>query len=141
MTNEMPIRVFIVEDHPEVLRMVRKLIRRNPELQVCGEATSAEAALRQVDDCAPGVVLIDVSLPGMDGIELIGILHARYPDVLTLAVSGHSERLYAVPALRAGARGFVLKDELVNVVPAIHQVCGGEIYASDWVRNLITDEG
>jgi two-component system, NarL family, captular synthesis response regulator RcsB len=64
----------------------------------------------------------------------------RYPDVLTIAVSGHSESLYAPLALRAGARGFVLKDQLMSIVPAIHQVCQGEIYVSDWVRDLLEGE-
>jgi chemotaxis response regulator CheB len=67
-SNESAIRVFVVEDHPEVLRMMCKLIRRHPELQVCGEALSAEAALPQIEACAPApdVVLVDISLSGMN---------------------------------------------------------------------------
>lgn len=129
-----PVRVFIVEDHDAVRRTLGRLITRTADLTLCGEAASAEAALELIPGCVPGLVLVDISLPGMDGLELIGILKERYPELLTLAVSGHDESVYAIPALRAGARGYVMKGKITNVAEAIRHVNDGGIYASDEVR-------
>jgi DNA-binding NarL/FixJ family response regulator len=126
--------VFIVEDHPAVRKMLRQFIRRTEGLALCAEADSAEAALEQIPASGAQLVLVDVSLPGMDGIELIRILHERYPHLLSLVLSGHDESVYAVPALRAGARGYVMKGEILNLVEAIRHVCNGGIYASHAVR-------
>lgn len=132
--------VFIVEDHAAVRRMMGKLIARAPDLSLCGEAASAEAALEQIQACEPHLVLVDISLPGMDGIELIGILHDRYPEILALAVSGHDESVYALPALRAGARGYVMKGAIVKVAEAIHHVRQGGIYATNEVQAQLEGE-
>lgn len=128
------INVFIVEDHAAVRKMLGRLIRRSDGLALCGEAGSAEAALEQLPSCGPQLVLVDISLPGMDGIELIRVLHERYPHLVLLAISGHDESVYAVPAIRAGARGYVMKGEVLKVAEAIRQVCNGNVYASDEVR-------
>lgn len=128
------VKVFIVEDHPAVRKMLGRLIRRSDGLALCGEAGSAEAALEQIPACGAQLVLVDISLPGMDGIELIRVLHDRYPHLLSLAISGHDEGVYAVPALRAGAHGYVMKGEVLKVGEAIRQVRNGEVYASDEVR-------
>ena len=72
--------IFIVEDHRLVRHMLGKLIRRNPDFTLCGRAATGEAALEQIPACQPKLVLVDVSLPGIDGIELIRILHERYPE-------------------------------------------------------------
>jgi YesN/AraC family two-component response regulator len=77
-----------------VRRLTGKWIQRTPGLSLCGEAASAEAALVQIPDCQSQLVLVDVSLPGMSGIELIRILHEAYPNMLLLALSGHDERMY-----------------------------------------------
>ena len=127
-------RVFLVEDHAVVRRMLSKVIARTDGLVLCGQAETAEEALAHLPGCQADLALVDISLPQMDGIELIGILHERYPSLLTLAVSGHDESLYALPALRAGARGYVMKGKIARVVEAIHHVCNGGLYASDAVR-------
>jgi DNA-binding NarL/FixJ family response regulator len=101
--------VFIVEDHKIIRRVLGKLIQSTPGLNLYGEAASAEAALAQIPTCQPQLVLIDVSLPDINGIELIGILHEKYPDMLLLAVSGHDESMYGIQAINAGARGYVMK--------------------------------
>lgn len=126
--------VFLVEDHDVMRRMLGKMIRRAPDLALCGEAASAEVALAEILASGAQLVLVDISLPGMDGIELIRILHEQRPQLLTLAVSGHDESVYGVRALRAGARGYVLKGELLKVAEAIRQVRDGGLYASDRVR-------
>jgi DNA-binding NarL/FixJ family response regulator len=127
-------RVFIVEDHAMVRRMLGKLIDRIPELTLCGTAASAEAALAQIPVQNPQLVLVDISLPDMNGIELIRILHERWPAIRTLTLSGHDERLFAIQALRAGARGYVMKGKVEKVVEAIHQVRNGEVYISEALR-------
>ncbi|MCI0394247.1 MAG: response regulator transcription factor [Chloroflexi bacterium] len=131
--------VFIVEDHEIMRRMLAKIIQYTSGLTLCGEAASAEAALKQIPDCQPQLVLIDVSLPGMDGIELIGILSQQNPDLLLLAVSGHDENVYAADALRAGARGYVMKGKLEKLEEAIRHVCNGGIYVSDAVRAILDE--
>ena len=122
-----------------VRQMLGKLIGRTAGFSLWGEAASAEDALEKVASGAPDLVLADVSLPGMDGIELIRALHAAYPDLLMLAISGHDESMYAVSALRAGARGYVLKGKLSSVADALRQVNSGDIYASDIVRAILED--
>jgi DNA-binding NarL/FixJ family response regulator len=129
--------VFIIENHDVVRRMLAKLIDRAAGLTLCGESASAEEALLQIADCRPDLALVDISLPGIDGIKLIHILHEQYPHLLMLAVSGHDESIYALPALRAGARGYVMKGHLLNVVDAIRHVRGGDIYVSEKVRALL----
>lgn len=131
------IKVFIVEDHDAVRKMLGRLIQRSDGLSLCGQAESAEAALEQLPACDVQLVLVDVSLPGTDGIELIRILHERYPDLLSLAISGHDESVYAIPALRAGARGYVMKGEVLKVAEAIRHVRDGGIYASEEVREKL----
>jgi DNA-binding NarL/FixJ family response regulator len=133
--------VFIVENHDVVRRMLGMLIRRTPDLTLCGEAASAEAALLQIPLCRPDLVLMDISLPGMDGIELIQILHQQCPELLMLAVSGHDDTIYALPALRAGAHGYVMKGELLQVAQAIRHVRHGGIYATDRVQAMLQERG
>jgi DNA-binding NarL/FixJ family response regulator len=129
--------VFIVEDHKMVRHMISQLIQRSPDFILCGEAASAEAALAQIPDCQPQLVLVDVSLPGMNGIELIRILHDQYPDIWTLALSAHDESFYAGQALSAGARGYVMKEKSETLLEALRQVRNGDIYISDKVQALL----
>jgi DNA-binding NarL/FixJ family response regulator len=131
--------VFIVEDHKILRRVMTQLIQRTPSLRLCGTAASAEAALEQIPTCRPQLVLIDVSLPGMNGIELIRILHGKYPDLMLLAVSGHDESVYGAQAIAAGARGYVMKGEVEKIREAIRQVRNGHIYLSDTVRAVLNN--
>ena len=123
------INVFIVEDHKIMRRVMGQMIRSTPGLNLCGEAASAEAALVQIPTCWPQLVLIDISLPDMNGIELIRILHEKYPDMLLLAVSGHDESVYGVQAIHAGARGFVMKGAVEKVREAIRHIHNGLYYS------------
>lgn len=129
--------VFIVEDHKVVRRVIGQLIQRSPDLSLCGEAPSAEAALAQIPACQPQLVLVDISLPGMNGMELIRILHEQYPDMWTLALSAHDESIYASQAIRAGARGYVMKEKTENLLEAIRQIRRGNIYLSDKLRPIL----
>lgn len=132
-------RVFIVEDHKLVRRVMSKLIQRTDGLTLCGEAASAEAALDQIPGCQPQLVLIDISLPAMNGIELIHILHEEYPDIRLLALSGHDEKVYGAMAIRAGAHGYIMKEKVGQVLEAIRQVTNGGVYVSDTLQAILNN--
>ena len=130
-------QVFIVEDHDMVRHMLSRWVKRASGLNLCGEAQSAEEALQHIPERHPDLLLVDISLPQANGIELIGMLQAQYPDLLILALSGHDESIYAVPALRAGAQGYLMKGDVDKLGEAIKQIRSGGIYASEAVRALL----
>jgi DNA-binding NarL/FixJ family response regulator len=123
--------VLIVDDHPIVRRGLAEVINEAVDLKVCGEAASVQEALRQVEATQPDVVIIDITLGGEDGIELIDYIKSRWPSMKMLVSSAHDEKLYAGRVLRAGALGFISKREpLPQVVEAVRHVLRGEIYLS-----------
>lgn len=124
-------RILIVDDHPLFREGLQQMIDRNPDLTVCGEAADAAAALQAIDDRKPDLVLVDISLGGSSGIDLIKHIKSKYDDLPVLVVSMHDESLYAERALRAGAMGYVMKHEPAKTVKAaISKVLGGDIYLS-----------
>ena len=124
-------KVLIVDDHPIVRHGLGELIARQPDLEVCGEAADSSEALRQVEVIRPDVAVVDISLDGDNGIELVERIKALYPDVKTLVSLMHDEKTLAGRALRAGALGYISKRESIRkVVDAIRQVLRGEIYLS-----------
>ncbi len=124
-------RILIVDDHPVLRQGLALVIGRESDLEVCGEAEHIEEALRLVEGRHPDVVIIDLSLDGEDGIELIDYIKSRWPAVKILVYSSHDEETFAGRVLRAGAAGYVSKREaLPNVVAAIRRVLGGEISLS-----------
>jgi DNA-binding NarL/FixJ family response regulator len=129
-------RTFIVEDHAIFRQTLSKLVDRTNGLSLCGAAETAEAALAEIPECKPELVLVDISLPDMNGIDLIRHLHKQYPALFLLAISGHEEKVYAIPALKAGARGYVMKGKVEKINRAIIRVCRGEIYVSEaiWAK-------
>jgi DNA-binding NarL/FixJ family response regulator len=124
------VRVFIVEDHPFMREMLREFIGNEADLEVCDEAGEGDEALGKIEKSLPDVVLIDVSLPGMSGLELVGLLHGRFPDLPCAMLSGHGERSYVDQALAAGARGYILKDNPDVLPGAIRQIVSGEPFLS-----------
>jgi DNA-binding NarL/FixJ family response regulator len=125
-------RILIVDDHPLVREGLRQMIDRNPDLVVCGEAPDAAEALKAVAELKPDLVLVDISLGGTNGIDLIKSLKSKYDDLPVMVVSMHDESLYAERALRAGAMGYVMKHEPTKVVmAAISKVLGGDIFLSE----------
>lgn len=125
-------RVMIIDDHPIVRQGLRQLINREADLLVCGEAEDATEALATLKTIMPDVALIDLSLKGINGIELIKTIKSLYPRLPMLVVSMHDEARYAERALRAGARGYVAKQERIEVIlKAIRQVLRGDIYLSE----------
>lgn len=136
-----PVRVFIVDDHPIVRDGLRHLIEPEPDLEVAGEARSGEAALELMAEDPPDLVLVDLNLPGMDGIALIRRIKERHPGILVLVVSMLDQVLHAEKALKSGAAGFVTKaDATEEVVSAIRRVVRGELYVSEGLAmDLIGD--
>lgn len=125
-------RVFVVDDHPLVREWLVNLIKRRPDLEVCGEAEDAAMALSSIAATRPGVAIVDLSLTCGSGLELIKDLKTQYPAVRVLVLSMHEDTDYAERALRAGARGYVMKREATGrIIEAIYQVLRGEIYASE----------
>ena len=129
MANLSRYKILIVDDHPIVRLGLAQVINREPDLEVCGEAATVPEAMRQIEAPGPDVVIIDISLEGENGIELIEHIQARWPRVKTLVSSAHDERVFAGRVLRAGALGYLSKREAIaKIVEAIRRVLGGEIY-------------
>ncbi len=131
-------RVLIVDDHPVVRDGLGELIAQEPDLEVCGEAAEAAEALRLVESVRPHVVVVDLSLQSGHGIELIEQIKARDEQIKMLVWSMHDEMLFAERALRAGAVGYLNKQEATDrVVEAIHTVLRGEICLSPRMANRL----
>jgi len=125
-------RILIVDDHPLFCEGVRQVINRHPSLIVCGQAGDAAAAMKAVAELNPDLALVDISLEGSNGIDLIKNLKARHEALPILVVSMHDESLYAERALRAGAQGYIMKNQPIKIVrDAIFKVLAGDIFLSD----------
>ncbi len=127
-------RILLVDDHPIMRQGLANVLNQQAHLAVCGEATTPVEALTMADRLRPDLALIDLSLRGGDGIELLKDLRVRQPQMLTLVLSMHDEAIFAERALRAGARGYVMKQEKIDrLLLAINRVLSGTIYVSDQV--------
>jgi DNA-binding NarL/FixJ family response regulator len=135
-----PSTILILDDHPMTRYGIARLIEQEPGLAVCAEAESAQSALAAVKAHNPSLVLADLSLPDGEGLEFIKDLRALHPEVAVLVVSMHDEALYAERALRAGARGYIMKNEGgEKLVEAIRQVLQGKTYLSDAMAGRVLD--
>jgi DNA-binding NarL/FixJ family response regulator len=122
-------QIFIVEDHQVMREAYQMLLEMEPDLEVCGTAATGEDALSALKATQPDLMLVDVSLPGMSGIELVQQLQTRYPALPTLVISGHDETVYAEQALRAGAKGYLDKKGISHIMlDAIRQVLDGKSF-------------
>ncbi len=127
-------QILVVDDHPIVRQGFAQLINQEPDLTVCGEAEDASGALEAVASFEPAVVTVDLSLKGSNGLELIKSIRSQHPKTRVLVVSMHEESLYAERVLRAGAQGYIMKDEASEkIVTGIRQVMSGEVYVSEYV--------
>jgi len=125
-------KILLVDDHPIVRQGLAEMIDQNPDLMVCGTAEDVHKALDAIEKYSPDLVIADISLKGSNGIELLKNIKVRYPRTMVLVLSMHDESLYAVRALRAGAAGYIMKQEATEkVLTAIRQVISGEIYLSE----------
>jgi len=122
-------RILLVDDHPLVRRALGQVIAREDDMEVCGEAEDRKEALALVAALTPDMVIVDLSLKSSDGLELVKDIRREHPEVLTLVLSMHNESFHAVRSIRAGANGYISKQEPPNeVMRAVRKVLQGEIY-------------
>jgi DNA-binding NarL/FixJ family response regulator len=125
-------RVLIVDDHPIVRQGLAQLIEQEQDLTVCGQAENAHDAMRGIEDLNPDLVVVDITLKETSGMELIKDIKISHPSLPVLTLSMHDEAIYAERALRAGAKGYIMKQEAIEkVVTAIRRVLAGDVYISD----------
>jgi len=129
-------RIYLVDDHALIRRGLTTLIESEPDMAVCGEAEDAPTAVREVIELRPDIVIVDISLRGSSGLELMKDIRALSPSIHMLALSMHDESVYALRVLRAGARGYVMKQDVVTkVIEGLRRVRGGNLYVSEEVAN------
>lgn len=136
-------RLLIVDDHPLVRSGIRAIIQMEPDLEVCGEAEDHQSALDAIADLQPDMALVDISLKNSNGINLLKDIAQHHPEVTTLAVSMHDEYTYAVRCLKAGAKGYIMKQEGTEKIrDAIRCVLSGKTYLSaEMTQNAVEHFG
>ena len=128
--------VFVVDDHPIVRQGLALLINQESDLAVCGEAEEMHSALSAIQVVRPDILIVDISLNGPDGLELLKNIRLTAPRLPVLILSMHDESIYAERALRAGANGYIMKQEATDkVLVALRHILNGEIYVSDRIAN------
>ncbi|MGD0191335.1 MAG: response regulator transcription factor [Rhizomicrobium sp.] len=133
-------KVFLVDDHPLVREWLTNLVNQLPDLIVCGEAATAEAALGGIGSQRPDIAIVDLSLKEGSGLDLIKNIKAEFPETAIIVLSMHDERYYAERTMRAGARGYVMKGEITSdILSAIREVLSGKIYLSSQMRELFAE--
>src|SRR6202041_2375121 len=129
-------RILVVDDHPIVRQGLALLINREPDLVVCGEAEEAMGAMHVLASARPDVLIVDISLNGPDGLDLLKNVRISHSSLPVLILSMHDESIYAERALRAGANGYIMKQEATEkVLVALRRILSGEIYVSDRIAN------
>jgi DNA-binding NarL/FixJ family response regulator len=129
-------RVFLVDDHPIVRQGLTLLINQEPDLVVCGEAESARAVPTALAELSPDILVLDISLNGPDGLDLLKGIRLTDATLPILVLSMHDESIYAERALRAGANGYIMKQEATDkVLVAIRRILGHEVYVSERIAN------
>ncbi len=133
-------RLFLVDDHPIIREGLGKIISQEADLEVCGEADTADEAFGRIGELKPDLVLTDIGLPGKSGLELIQDLHAALPELPVLVLSMHDESVYAERVLRAGGRGYVMKQAgPALMMQAIRQVLAGKVAVSPAISAAILE--
>lgn len=131
-------RILIVDDHPVVRWGMSQMVNQEDDLEICCEAGNEAAALKALANCQHDLVIVDLSLEGMSGLSLIKSIKALDVDLPILVMSMHDETIYAERALRAGARGYIMKHEAPdNILRAIRQTLAGDMYVSDKMRSKL----
>ena len=131
-------QVLIVDDHPVVRHGLSLLINREPDLIVCGEADDAQSAIQAVVSLRPDLVILDISLGGPDGLEILKQIRTRNTDLPVLVLSMHDETTYAERVLRAGANGYIMKQEATDLVlTAVRRILKGQLYVPDRVASRL----
>src|SRR5215469_5489330 len=125
-------KVLVVDDHPLLRQGLAMLINQQQDMEVCGEAEEAHLAMQHIAQRRPDILIVDISLKGPDGLELLKSIRAVYPDLPVLILSMHDEAIYAERALRARANGYIMKQEATEkVLVAVRRILNGDVYLSD----------
>jgi DNA-binding NarL/FixJ family response regulator len=129
-------RILVVDDHPIIRQGLALMVNREADLVVCGEAEDATGAMLVMASSRPDILIIDISLNGPDGLDLLKNVRTTHPTLPVLILSMHDESIYAERALRAGANGYIMKQEATEkVLVAVRRILNGEIYVSDRIAN------
>jgi DNA-binding NarL/FixJ family response regulator len=135
------LRVLLVDDHPIVRQGLTLLIDREADLTVCGEADGAHTAFHAIEALKPDIVVLDISLSGPDGLDVLKEIRMKTAALPVLILSMHDESIYAERALRAGANGYIMKQEATEkVLVAIRRILQGEVYLSDRLTNTMLQQ-
>ena len=142
-TSNTQTKLLIVDDHPLVRSGIRAIVQMEPDLEVCSEAEDHTSAMEAIMRDKPDMVLVDISLKNSNGLNLLKDITQNYPNVLTLAVSMHDEYTYAIRCLKAGAKGYIMKQEGTEKIRnAIRCVLSGKTYLSpDMTQNAVEQLG
>lgn len=131
-------RILIVDDHVIVRQGIAQLVNREPDLDVCEEAGDADSAIALLRDTPVDLAIVDISLPGTSGIELVKLIRDMQPQLPVLVMSMHDEALYSDRAFRAGAKGYVMKQEATEkLLAAIRKILNGGVYVSDRMQTVM----
>lgn len=134
----MAIRIFLIDDHPIVREGMERLISKEPDMEVCGESDGGENTLSGLEKASPEVVVLDLSLQDSSGFDLIHVIQHHLPKAAIIVLSMHDENLYAERTLRAGASGYIMKQEApAKVLDAIRKVADGHIYVSEQISKRL----
>ncbi len=134
-------RIFIVDDHPLLRRGLAELINLEVDMVFCGEAEDSPSAMKLIAQIKPDLVIVDISLKGYNGIELIKNIKAFDPKIQILVLSMHDESVYAMRVLRAGAKAYVMKQEVVDkVMEAVRRIRAGKVFVSERVASRMLDQ-
>src|SRR6266567_4304985 len=135
-------RILLVDDHPVLRKGLVRLIDSKDEFVVCGEASTAVDAMALIRELEPHLVIVDIGLPGVSGIELTKTIHAEFPKLPVLILSMHEEALYATRALRAGAMGYIVKQDAIdNIADALREALNGRRYLSPVIAAQLQHNG
>ena len=131
-------RILIVDDHVIVRQGIAQLVNREPDLDVCQEAGDADSAIAVLRETQVDLAIVDISLPGTSGIELVKLMRDAQPQLPVLVMSMHDEALYSDRAFRAGAKGYVMKQEATEkLLAAIRKILNGGVYVSDRMQSVM----
>jgi DNA-binding NarL/FixJ family response regulator len=134
-------KIMIIEDHPIVRRGLIQLLNRQKQLEVCATADSSASALAELDTNQPDLVTLDISLKDSNGLELLKDINTRWPDLPVLVLSMHDEKYYAERALKAGARGYIMKQEVTKeLLHAIFELLKGRVYVSREMSTKLVEQ-
>jgi len=137
----MPTTILIADDHDIIREGIKNVLSKSPLYKVVGEAVDGEDALEKVEKLKPDVLLLDISMPKISGLEIISQVHRRSPETKILIVTLHKANAYIMKALKAGVRGYLSKENTAeDLLPALRKIVDGKVYLSSAVSQFLVDK-